>query len=89
LPEGLAKLAGVRATAGTAARTFKLTPAGKTARLDIPFIPKLTKYRRKKGKSKLPETAFVEKTRFAIDTPGEKREITMKGIKASKVKVRL
>jgi len=89
LPEGLAKLTGIKATASTAARTFKLTPSGKTTRPDIPFIPSLTKYRRKKGKSKLPETAYIEKTRFAIDTPGELKEITMKGIKAKKVKVRL
>jgi len=60
--------------AGTAKRTFRLVPTvGKRAKVKrIPkFRPEMF---RVKGRT------FVEKSRFALDTSGEKREITAKGI---------
>ena len=60
--------------AGTARRTFKIVPTvGKRATVGrIPkFRPEMF---RTKGRT------FVEKTRYAIDQPGERREITQAGI---------
>ena len=60
--------------AGTAKRTFKLVPAvGQRAK-----VKRLPKFRpemfRTKGRT------FVEKTKFAIDTSGERRSITQAGL---------
>lgn len=89
LPKGRATAKGISVTARTAARTFKLEPEGRTTVRDIPVPRILAKqYRRRKGKSKLPSDVYVEKTAYAIDMPGEKKEITAKGIAAIKLNSR-
>lgn len=72
LPKGLAKLTGKSFTDKTIARTFRLTPVGFGRAKDV-ALPKLDQYRLPKGRSSLrgPLT-FVEKSKFAIDTPSEK-----------------
>ena len=69
---------GQQLVAGTAKRTFKLVPTiGKPAQ-----IGKIPKFRPemfyKKGRT------YIEKTRFAIDQPGERKAITEKGISTLK-----
>lgn len=94
-PKNIAIVKGIKETASTAARSFKIEEKGTTTKKDIPFITGLHKYRRKKPRSKLPSGVFVEKTRYAIDSPGEKREITLKGLttprktKVSPLKIRI
>jgi len=48
----------------------------------------LKKYRSPKGKSKLPAGSYVEKSKYAIDSPLERMGITMAGMKAIKLKVK-
>ena len=47
---------------------------------------KMKKFRRPKGNTKLQRFFIVEKSKFAIDTKGEKREITAKGIASKRRK---
>ncbi len=56
---------------------------GKAKRLSLkPFNSE--RFRKPKGKTNLNRLSLVEKTKYAIDTPGEIRGITLKGIKAPK-----
>jgi hypothetical protein len=88
LPRKAATQLGVDITEHTAARSFKITPTSlKAEAADIPFVTGLHRYRR--PKSRALAGAFVEKTAFAISTPGEKREITLKGIQASSMRLKL
>jgi len=75
LPRGLAKTVGKNITGREISRTFRLTPRGQKFTRDIP-LPRLDQYRLPKGRSSLrgPMT-FVEKSRFAIDSPTEKRTL--------------
>jgi len=78
LPRKQALALGQSKVAGTAPRTFKLVPTiGKPAQ-----IGKIPKFRPemfyKKGRT------YIEKTRFAIDQPGERKAITEKGISTLK-----
>lgn len=58
---------------------------GKVRSISVPrFRPE--KFRKPRGNTKLQRFLIVEKIKFAIDTPGEKREITAKGIAASRAK---
>ena len=61
----------------TTARSFQLKIIGTTTKKDIPR-QNMTKYRTKLSNNPL-VLAFVEKSRYAIDTPGEK-----KGLRVSK-----
>lgn len=76
LPKGKALRLGVLVTAGTAARTFQLIQKGLTRTPDIRFQVPSNMFRRQIRKGKPVGRAFVERTKFAIDMPGEFREIT-------------
>jgi hypothetical protein len=78
LPLGKALSQGVGFTAHTAARSFKLVPSGFTGQPDI-NAPSLSNYYGRGG-------VLIERTKYAINTPGELREITYKGIAANKFK---
>ncbi len=71
-----------------AIRSFAITKGkGKVRKIKVPpFNP--IKFRKPAGNTKLQRFFIVEKTRFAIDTRGEKREITAKGIRASRLRKR-
>ncbi len=80
LPKAQALALGQAIPAGTAKRSFKLVPA-----FGVPApATKLPAFRPEmfyqKGRT------FIEKTRFAIDLPGEFKEITQKGLAAKKQK---
>lgn len=63
----------------TSSRTFRIKPAGK------PAVPKRIKTRVSKDKfrpSKTVKGGVVEKSKFAIDSPTEKEQITAKGLRA-------
>jgi len=83
LPYNMAFNQGLFVADNSTARTVKLEPRGrtKTKIMDAGFINDY-KFRTRKTKSKIPgkEKIFVEKTRFAIDTIGEK-----KGLSAAKL----
>ena len=76
LPKGIAKIKGKTIVGETAARTFKLTPVGVGKKRDVKRPIDLSQFRSPKGKTELPSgLVFVEKAKFAISSPGEKREI--------------
>ncbi len=83
LPKGLALRVGAREVERTAAATFRLVPTGvrvkpsKVVQGLPPFQQR--KFRPPKEGGTL---TFIEKTEFRINTPGEKREITAKGLLA-------
>lgn len=65
-----------------AVRSFAIVKTkGKIRKVKFPAF-KIKKFRRPKGNTKLQKFFLVEKTRFAIDTKGEKRQITAKGLAA-------
>jgi hypothetical protein len=76
LPFGRATSLGVGITEHTAARSFVVIPKGYTRMSDV-AIPSLFQYRQPKFGGKIHRLGFkfVEKSKFAINTPGEKREI--------------
>lgn len=81
---------GAMITRGTAARTFKIEPIGKPGRR-VPGLARWFKpeqFRAPFGKTRLPKGAYVEKVKFAIDLPGEFREITLRGRRAPRKKKR-
>lgn len=78
LPIGKALTKGITITGGTAARSFKILPSGFTKLKDVPK-PSLKRYYQRKG-------TLIEKTKFAIDQPGELKEITFKGLATKKFK---
>jgi len=78
LPKEQALALGQKIVAGTAKRTFKIQPAyGKLVGYKglTPFQPEMFKI---KGRQ------YTEKTKYAIDTPGELEEITFKGLKTKR-----
>ena len=82
LEEGSAYALGQAITEGTAARSFivvKSQRKGRTQKLNLPGFSPDRYYSSKSN-------AIVERSKFAINTPGELREITYKGIWANKTK---
>ena len=77
---------GARYTDETTSRTFRIVRAGKGNVIDEPLSFNYFKFRGRKGRSKLNPTSFVEKSKYAIDTPGEHQGITVKGLLANKRK---
>jgi hypothetical protein len=81
LPESQARYLGALAVLGKSARSFKLeltnTLVQEAPRKEFGFAKYFRPSKREKG-------VFVEKTRYAINTPGELGEITYKGIEASR-----
>mgnify|MGYP003146005024 CR=1 FL=1 len=65
---------------------LKKTKKKAEAFFDDPFFFKADKFRRPAKKSKLPPKTFVEKKTFRIDSPGELKGITAKGLLAQRVK---
>lgn len=86
LPFNSAYNLGARTADNTVSRTFKVSRAKQDTTLpDDLTRPIGHKYRKPKGKTKLPATGiFVEKSAFAIDSMGELMGITAKGIRARK-----
>jgi len=78
LPLGKALRKGAAITLGTPARSFKLIDAGLTEMEDSPR-PSLHQFYRK-------GSALIERRKYAIDTPGELRGITYKGLAAARYK---
>jgi len=81
---------GVHYTDNTPSRTFYIKKAPKKQELKPEPKYNMTygmyqyKYRKpyKRGKKKSFSPKYIEKTRYAIDTPGEKKGITVKGLQA-------
>ena len=76
--------AGKKFTSYTPARSFTIRPSGTTTAPDIGSV-ELSQYRKPVRKTKLRgEPIWIEKTKYALESPGERMGITMKGIAASK-----
>jgi hypothetical protein len=74
---------GAKITSGTAAASFRLVKSGKSASTrgaGFPFIA--SRYRRPVRGSKLGSDVYIERNPFRINTPGEVREISYKGVAA-------
>jgi len=75
---------------GGVGASFRIVPAfGKrtAAQVGLPsFKPRQFRKPIKKGKSQLGSNVFIERNKFRIDTPGELRGITLKGIRAPRKK---
>lgn len=65
----------------TSARAFRIVKVGSETVSDDALFFDEYKYRRRKGASKLKPKSFIEKSMYAIDSPGERAEITVKGLK--------
>ncbi len=76
LPFGRATRLGVNVTEYTTARSFSVKPSGFTRMSDV-ALPKLTQYRKPKrfGKVERQGFSFVEKSKYAINTPTEKAQL--------------
>lgn len=61
----------------TLARSVELVPVGYTARKDVKLSDRAKKFRRRKN-TKLKTLQLVEKSKFAIDTRGEKKGLKLK-----------
>ena len=85
LPLNRAKRLGKRRVDNTLAASFDLVPKGKTPITDINSAPLGEKFRTRRGKD--PKVRrFVEKKRFRLDSPTEKRELQRRR-KAAKAKL--
>jgi len=88
----LAKLAaltlGGKEVIETPRASFRLVPSKEppsVGTIDKGILQRIkTQFRKPKGKSRLPVDTYIEKTAFRIDTPGELRGITMKGLQSAK-----
>ena len=78
---------GADITDNSSARSFKIKPTTGKVTNYYPYQPQLIKFYQpsKTGKPKL-TTAFIEKTKYLIDTQGERQQITAKGIIANRRK---
>lgn len=70
----------------TTARSFRIKPKGRTKIKDDPRFTLRKKFRGRVGKSKLPPRTFVEKSKFAIDTRGERAGIPFNPIRIQRLK---
>jgi hypothetical protein len=86
LPRNRAIRVGADYVDNTTARSFTIEKTGsKTTKGDDAFFFRANKFRKKKPRSKIKrEPTCIEKSTYAIDTPGELRGITAKGLKASR-----
>jgi len=75
---------GAKYTDITSSRTFRIVPSGKGYAPDVGLSDTAYKFRSRIGKSKLHPTSFIEKSKFAIDTGGERKGITIKGLLANR-----
>ena len=72
LPKNRALNRGARIVDNTTARSFKIKRSGTTRLRDDKEFFLREKFRGVKGKTKLPRNTFIEKSKFAIDSPGER-----------------
>lgn len=89
VPKNLAVKIGTTYTDRTSARSIKIKPVGVTRMRDVAPV-NVKKYRVPKPNRKVAREGFqlVEKAKFAIDTPGEFSEITLKGLSTKKSRVK-
>ena len=87
LPKGRALSLGSAYAREQTARSFKIKEVGLTRRKDVP-LPRLTQFRKPKrgGKVSMEGFTYVEKSKYAIDSPTELKEITYKGLLSKKTK---
>jgi hypothetical protein len=78
LPRNLALAVGKRFTGETTARSFRIEEAGVTTQSDI-ALPGLYEYRIPKPRGRVAREGFtfVERSKFAIDTIGEKQQLKL------------
>ncbi len=86
LPRQRAINLGARIADNTTARTFRIKRKGKTTLPDTKRFPLKDKFRGRIGKSKLPPKVFVEKSKFAIDSPGERLGIPFSPLRIPRLK---
>lgn len=72
----------------TSARTFRLVKVGRKEVVDDSLFFDEYKYRRAKGASKINPKSYIEKSLYAIDSAGERREISARGLLAQEKKRR-
>lgn len=77
VPKNLAKNVGSRFVGETPARSFKIVKVGMTTRKDVPIKMPMYKFREPVSLGSVAKKGyrFVEKTKYAIESPGEKRGI--------------
>ena len=75
LPRQSAINKGARIVDRTTARSFRIKPKGKTRLPDDRSFPLMNKFRARRGKTRLPPKTFVELSKFAIDSGGERAGI--------------
>ena len=69
----------------TSARTFQIRPKGTTKLRDAAELSREAKFRSKKPRSKIGgNPTWIEKSKYLIDTRGEREGITVKGLLAIK-----
>jgi len=79
LPRNRALNRGARIVDETTAATFRIKPIKKqTQKIDDPFFELVAKFRKPKGRTKLPSGSFVERNKHRIDTMGELMGIPFK-----------
>ena len=86
LPRQRAINLGARIADNTTARTFRIKRRGTTTLSDTNRFPLKDKFRGRIGKSKLPPKVFVEKSKFAIDSPGERLGIPFSPIRIPRLR---
>ncbi len=86
LPKQRAINLGARVVDNTTARTFRVKRRGTTTLSDTNRFPLKDKFRGVKGKSKLDPRSFVEKSKFAIDSPGERLGIPFNPLRIPRLK---
>lgn len=86
LPRQRAINLGARIADNTTARTFRIKRRGTTKLSDTGRFPLKDKFRGRIGKSKLPPKVFVEKSKFAIDSPGERLGIPFNPLRIPRLK---
>ena len=86
LPKQRAINLGARVADNTTARTFRIKRRGTTTLPDTNRFPLKDKFRGRIGKSKLPPKVFVEKSKFAIDSPGERLGIPFNPIRIQRLR---
>ena len=86
LPRNKAINLGARIADNTTSRTFRIKPSGKTIIKDSLEVRLENKFRGRIGKSKLPPMVFVEKSKFAIDTTGERLGIPFNPVRVPKLR---
>ena len=86
LPRQRAINLGARIADNTTARTFRIKRKGTTTLSDTGRFPLKDKFRGRIGKSKLPPKVFVEKSKFAIDSPGERLGIPFNPLRLQRLR---